>query len=124
MKLSYLLKYSVVMIVLVLILFLVLSIFTYFFSYNKIINYAYCFITPICIFVVSLLYARKTKERGLLRGLEVWAVYFLIVSILKYTLLQGADINIVKQFIFIPVAILGGILGVNIKWGEIECYRR
>lgn len=115
MKVSYLLKYSVVLIALILILFLVLSLFTYFASYNKILDYAYSFISPISIFIVSILYARKTKEKGLLRGLEVWAVYFLIISILKYTLLQGADINIVKQLIFIPVAILGGILGVNIK---------
>ncbi len=113
MKLSYLLKYSVVLIVLILILLLFLSIFTYFFSYNKILDYSYSFIAPICIFIVSFLYARKTKERGLLRGLEVWAVYFLILSIMKYTLLQGDDINILKHLIFIPIAIIGGILGVN-----------
>jgi len=115
MKISYLLKYSVVLIALILILFLVMSLFTYFFSYNKILNYAYSFIAPISIFLVSILYARKTKEKGLLRGLEVWAVYFLIISILKYTMLQGTDINIIKHLIFIPVAIMGGILGVNIK---------
>ena len=115
MKFSYLLKYSVVLIVIILILFLVLSLFTYFTSYNQIVNYAYSFIAPISIFIVSLLYARKIKEKGLLRGLEVWAVYFLIISILKYTLLQGTDINIFKQLVFIPVAVLGGILGVNLK---------
>lgn len=115
MKFAYLLKFSVVLIALILILFLIMSLFTYFFNYNKILNYGYSFIAPISIFIVSLLYARKTKEKGLLRGLEVWAVYFLIVSILKYTLLQGSDINIIKHVIFIPVAVLGGILGVNAK---------
>ena len=43
----------------------------------------------------------------------MWAAYFLIISILKYTLLQGEDINIIKNLIFIPVAVIGGILGVN-----------
>ena len=115
MKLSYLLKYSVALIALMLIFFLILSIFTYFFSYNKILNYSYSFIAPICIFIISLLYARKTKEKGLLRGLEVWAMYFLVICVLKYTMLQGTDINIIKHLIFLPVAIMGGILGVNIK---------
>lgn len=113
MKITYLLKYSGIMMLLILILILILSLFTYFFSFSKIVEYAYSFVVPICIFVVSLLYARKTKEKGLLRGLEVWAIYFVLISILRYTVLQGTDINIVKHLIFLPVSIVGGILGVN-----------
>lgn len=117
MKIGYLLRYSVILIVLILVLFLILSIFSYNFSYNKILAYSFKFIAPICLFVVSFLYAMKTKERGILRGLEIWAVYFLILCIVKYTVFQslvnGQEINILKQLIYIPIAIVAGVLGVN-----------
>lgn len=114
MKIKYLLKYSVVMILMILILLLVLSIFTYFFSYNKIIKYIYNLIVPLCLFVISLMYAKKSGEKGLLRGLEIWGVYFVIICMLKFTLANNSDINIIKHLIYMPINILGGILGVNL----------
>ncbi len=117
MKIGYLLRYSVILVVLILMLFLILSVFTYNFNYNKILAYSYKFIAPICIFVVSFLYAMKVKERGILRGLEMWAVYFLILCIIKYTVFQSSanaqEINILKHLIYIPVSMVAGILGVN-----------
>jgi len=117
MKIGYLLKYSIILVVLILMLFLILSIFTYNFNYNKILAYSYKFVAPICIFVVSFLYAMKVKERGILRGLEIWAVYFLILCIIKYTVFQSlsntGEINILKHLIYIPIAMVAGILGVN-----------
>lgn len=117
MKISYLLKYSVVLLVLILILFLILSIFTYNFSYNKILSFLFKVIAPVCIFIVSFLYAMKVKERGILRGLEIWAVYLLLLCIVKYTVFQalpdGMEINILRNLIYIPISIVAGILGVN-----------
>ncbi|QSX06325.1 TIGR04086 family membrane protein [Sedimentibacter sp. zth1] len=113
MKITYLLKFSVLMMILILLMFLILSLITYFFESSKIVGYIYNFVAPICIFVVAFSYAMKCGERGLLRGLEVWAVYFIIISFLKFTVLEGANINMLKHLIFIPVGIIGGILGVN-----------
>lgn len=118
MKIAYLIKFSVVLLVLILMLFLILSIFTYNFSYNKILEYSYKLVVPICLFLVSFLYAIKTKERGILRGLELWAVYFLVLCIFKYTVFNALsdvqEINILKHLIYIPVSVFAGILGVNV----------
>jgi putative membrane protein (TIGR04086 family) len=117
MKIGYLIRYSVVLVALILVLFLILSILSYNFSYNTILSYSYKFIAPICLFIVSFLYAMKVKERGILRGLEIWAVYFLLLCIIKYTVFQALanaqEINILKHLIYIPISIVAGILGVN-----------
>ncbi len=117
MKIGYLLRYSVILVVLILILFLIVSILTYTLSSNKILSFSYKLIAPISLFVVSFLYAMKVKERGILRGLEIWAVYFLILCIIKYTAFQALsnaqEINILKNLFYIPVSVVAGILGVN-----------
>lgn len=117
MKIGYLLRYSIFLVVIILVLFLILSILSYNMSYNVILTYSYKFVAPICLFIVSFLYAMKVKERGILRGLEIWAVYFLILCIFKYTIFQmlssNQEINILKNFIYIPISIIAGILGVN-----------
>lgn len=117
MKIGYLLRYSIVLVVLILVLFLILSILSYNLSYNTILSYSYKIIAPLCLFIVTFLYAMKVKERGILRGLEMWAIYFLLLCIVKYTVFQSLanaqEINILKHLIYIPISIVAGILGVN-----------
>ena len=113
MKISSLIKCTGLLFVIITVLTLIISFFYYNSSYNKILEYSYNFIVPICIFIVAFIYSFIAGERGLIRGLEIWAIYFLIISILKYTMLENVDSSIFKQFIYIPVAIVAGILGVN-----------
>lgn len=115
MKVTALLKYSIIMIVFILVLFLMIATYTYLFTSNQILNYICYAIVPIGIFITSFLYAGCIKERGLLRGLEIWAVYFIIVTALKYIIIPDADISIMKHLLMIPVAIVGSVIGVNVK---------
>jgi len=61
------------------------------------------------------MYSRSARERGLLRGIEIWAVYFAVVLMLKVLLKNPAEINILRNILYLPVSVLGGILGVNMK---------
>lgn len=115
MRIGKLLKYSLCLVVMTLVLFFILSIYLYYFSKTPSVEIAYGFVVPICLFVVSLLYSRKIHEKGLFRGIEIWIVYFALVMIMKLLFNSVEEINILKHLIYLPVSILGGILGVNSK---------
>lgn len=115
MKIGALLKYSLYLIIMILITFLILTIYMYFFSSNQAVEIGYSFIVPICIFIAAMLYSRSTREKGLIMGMEIWIVYFTLVCLMKLVSRTPAEINILKQLIFLPAAIMGGIIGVNIK---------
>ena len=115
MKIGKLLRYSLYMIIMMLILFMIITIYMYFFSSKPSAEIAYMFAAPVCIFIVSLFYSRSTRERGLLRGIEIWIVYFALVLLMKVVFKVTQEINILQNLIYLPVAILGGILGVNMK---------
>lgn len=113
MKIKYLFKFSILMVIIVLLLFLILSLISYFFNAGKVIGYIYNVIAPLCIFIAAFLYAMRCGERGLLRGLEIWAVYFLVIVLLKFIAFNGIEINLIKHILYIPVGIIAGIIGVN-----------
>lgn len=115
MRIGKLLKYSLYLLVMTLALFFILTIYLYYFSNTPQVEIAYSFVVPICMFVVSLLYSRKIHEKGLFRGIEIWIVYFAIVMIMKLLFNSAEEINMLKHLIYLPVSILGGILGVNSK---------
>ncbi len=62
--------------------------------------------------------ARSFKSRGILNGIISAIVYFLTVALLGIIFFEG-DVNfkiLLKNLLYyIPVGMLGGILGVNIK---------
>jgi putative membrane protein (TIGR04086 family) len=115
MKLRSLAKYTLFMFILTLAIFLILTIYIYFFSKTSSLEVAYNFVAPASVFVTSLLYARSVHEKGLLRGIEMWIVYFVIALLLHYSFNSGSGLNIVQHLISLPVSIIGGILGVNVK---------
>jgi putative membrane protein (TIGR04086 family) len=85
----------------------------YFFSKQPSLEIAYNFVVPICMFIVALMYSKNVHERGLLRGIEIWIVYFAIVLLIKILFRVPSEINILMNLLYLPVSILGGIIGVN-----------
>lgn len=115
MNIIKLLKYSLYLIILILAVFFILTIYMYFFSKQPAVEISYGIAVPVCIFIISLLYAKSIHEKGLLRGIEIWIVYFAVVLLMKVLFGYKGEINIIRQLLFLPVSILGGILGVNTK---------
>ncbi|MFA9423104.1 MAG: TIGR04086 family membrane protein [Sedimentibacter sp.] len=115
MRLGKLLRYSIYLLVTTVVLFFIVTIYLYYFSNKSSFEIAYSFVVPICMFAVSFLYSRKVHEKGLLRGAEIWIIYLALVMIMKLLLNCFEQINMVQNLIYLPISILGGILGVNSK---------
>lgn len=115
MKISILLKYVVIFCLVVLITAFFISLYNYFEIGNANLDKIYKFFTPIILIIISFLYARKVESNGWIRGVEMWVAYFVILNLMKY--IMGVELmdSIYKSFIYIPVCLLGGILGVNAK---------
>lgn len=120
MKLLKLLRYSLYLLLITLGVFFILTLYMYYFSKQPSIEVAYRFVVPVCMFIVTLLYARSVHEKGLLRGLEIWVVYFAFILLLKVLFKYPAEISILSNLLYLPVAILGGILGVNMKQRKFQ----
>lgn len=120
MKILKLLRYSLYLLLITLGVFLILTLYMYYFSKQPSIEIAYRFVVPLCMLIVSALYARSVHEKGLLRGLEIWIVYFAFILLLKVLLKYPAEISILGNLLYIPVAILGGIFGVNMKQRRLQ----
>jgi len=115
MKIGALLKYSLYLLVMILITFLILTTYLYFFSNNQSIEIGYNILIPVCIFITSLLYSRSTHERGLVRGIEIWVIYFAMILLLRLLLKDSTNMNMLMNLIYLPISILGGVIGVNLK---------
>lgn len=115
MKLGKLLKYSLYLFIFSLITFFILTVYIYYFSKNTTAEAAYSFVVPICIFIVSMLYSRSIHEKGLLRGIELWIIYFAIILLMKVLFRYPAEIKILYNLIILALSVLGGIIGVNMK---------
>lgn len=115
MKISKLLKYSLYLLLMTLAVFLILTIYMYYFSKHPSLEIAYSFAVPLCIFTVSLLYSKSVHERGLIRGIEIWIVYFAVVLLMKVLLRYPAEISILRHLLYLLPSVLGGIIGVNLK---------
>ena len=120
MKLLKLLRYSLYLLLITLGVFFILTLYMYYFSKQPSIEVAYRFVVPVCMFIVTLLYAKSVHEKGLFRGLEIWVVYFAFILLLKVLFKYPAEISILSNLLYLPVAILGGILGVNMKQRKFQ----
>ena len=117
MNLVKLLKFSLYMLIITLLMFFILTVYMYYFSKQPSMEIAYNFVVPISMFIMSLLYSRSVHERGLLRGIEIWIVYFAIVLLMKILFRVPSEISILQNILYLPVSILGGVIGVNLKNG-------
>lgn len=115
MKIGALIKYSLYLLIMILITFLILTIYLYYFSDKQVVEIGYSFLVPVCMFVTSLLYSRNIHEKGLIRGTEIWIMYFAAVCLLKLILNTPSEINMLMHLIYLPISILGGVIGVNAK---------
>lgn len=115
MKIANLLKYSLCLLLMTFTVFLILTIYMYYFSEQPSLEVAYSFVVPVCIFMVSLLYSKSVHEKGLIRGIEIWIVYFAIVLLMKALFSYPAEISILRQLLYLIPSLLGGIIGVNLK---------
>ena len=120
MKLGKLFKYSLYLFILSLIIYFILTVYIYYFSNNPGIEIIYSFIVPICIFAVSMLYSRSVHEKGLVRGIEIWIVYFAMVLLIKVLFRYPSEIRILYNGVILIMSILGGIIGVNMKNKSIK----
>ncbi len=115
MNIIKLLKYSLGLLLMSMAVFFILTVYMYYFSKQPSLEAAYKFVVPICMFIITLLYSKNMHERGLLRGIEIWAVYFAVVLLMKVLLRYPAEISILQNLVYLPVSILGGVIGVNLK---------
>ena len=115
MNIVKLLKYSLYLLIMILVIFFILTIYMYYFSKQPSLEMAYSFVVPICLFIISLMYSKSVHERGLLRGIEIWIVYFAFVLLMKVLFSIPNEINILQHLFYLPIAILGGVIGVNLK---------
>ncbi len=115
MKIMKLLKYSLYLLIMSLSVFFILTLYMYFFSKQPSLELAYNFVIPICMFIVTIMYSKSVHERGLLRGIEMWIVYFAVVLLMKVIFRHPGEINILMHLLYLPVSILAGIVGVNMK---------
>lgn len=115
MKIGKLLKYSLYLLILTFVVFFILTIYMYYFSKQPSLEFAFNFVVPVCMFIISLMYSRSVHERGLIRGIEMWVVYFGIVLLMKVLFQYQAEINIIQNLLYLPISILGGVIGVNLK---------
>ncbi len=115
MNFGKLLKYSLFLFILSLIVFFILTVYIYYFSNNPGIEIIYSFIVPICIFAVSVLYSKSVSEKGLVRGIEIWLVYFVIVLLTKVLFRYPSEIGVIYNSIILLMSLLGGVIGVNLK---------
>lgn len=115
MNIIKLLKYSLGLLLMSMAVFFILTVYMYYFSKQPSLEAAYKFVVPICMFIITLLYSKNMHERGLLRGIEIWAVYFAVVLLMKVLLRYSAEISILQNLLYLPVSILGGVIGVNLK---------
>ena len=120
MKLGKLLKYSLYLFIFSLIIFFILTVYIYYFSRNPDFEIIYSFVVPIIIFIVSMMYSRSIHERGLLRGIELWIIYFAFVLLMKVLFGYPAEIKILYNAIILIMSILGGIIGVNLKSRKLQ----
>ena len=112
---SILLKYVIILCIIVLVAAVLISLYTYFELGNNNLDKMYKFIIPIILLIISFLYARKTSSNGWIRGGEIWLAYFIILNLMKYAMNVEVMSSIYKSFFYIPVCLLGGIIGVNTK---------
>ncbi len=115
MKLGKLLKYSLFLLIFSLIIFFILTVYIYYFSKNPNLEIIYNFVVPISIFIVSMMYSRSIHEKGLIRGIELWIIYFAFVLLIKVLFSYPAEIKILNNGIILIMSILGGIFGVNLR---------
>ncbi len=115
MNIVKLLKFSLYLLIMVLAVFFILTIYMYYFSRQPSLEMAYNFVVPICMFIISLLYSKSIHEKGLLRGIEIWIIYFAIVLLMKVLFRIPDEISILQHLLYLPVSILGGVIGVNLK---------
>lgn len=115
MKIIKILKYSLYLLLMMLAVFFIMTIYMYYFSRQPSLEIAYNFVVPFCMFIVSLMYSKSVHEKGLLRGIEIWIVYIAIVLLMKVLFRYPDEINLFKHFLYLPVSILGGVVGVNLK---------
>ncbi len=115
MKLGKLLKYSLFLLIFSLITFFILTVYIYYFSKTTSLEVTYNFVVPICIFIASMMYSRSIHEKGLIRGIEIWIIYFVFVLLIKILFKYPAEIKILYNGIILIMSILGGVIGVNLK---------
>jgi putative membrane protein (TIGR04086 family) len=87
----------------------------YYFSNQPSFEIAYNFVVPICLFICTLMYSKNIHDKGLLRGIEIWIVYFAFVLLMKVLFSITTEISILQHLFYLPASILGGIIGVNLK---------
>lgn len=115
MKISILIKYMIVFCIIIILASMLISIYTYFEIGNKNINIIYKIIVPVAMLIISFLYSKKIKNNGWIRGAEIWIAYFIIINIMKYFMNIEFSADIYRTLLYLPVCLLGGIIGVNIK---------
>jgi putative membrane protein (TIGR04086 family) len=87
----------------------------YYFSNQPSFEIAYNFVVPICLFICTLMYSKNIHDKGLLRGIEIWIMYFAFVLLMKVLFSITTEISILQHLFYLPASILGGIIGVNLK---------
>lgn len=78
-------------------------------------------LSALAVFLGALLLAKNIPSRGLINGLILALIYFLVLSAVSFAVTGGISLNSTNLFRFLATlfaGMLGGILGINGKKDE------
>ena len=100
----------------------VLAVFVFFLNVSDRTTTMLIFVlSALAVFLGALLLAKNIPSRGLINGLILALIYFLVLSAVSFAVTGGISLNSTNLFRFLATlfaGMLGGILGINGKKDE------
>lgn len=85
---------------------------------EKIINPSIIIITGISILIATSIVTIKLKEKGMIRGGIIGAIYFILIYLVSSLILKNFDVNVYSVIMFAVsffCGAIGGIVGINMQ---------
>lgn len=85
---------------------------------EKIINPSIIIITGISILIATSIVTIKLKEKGMIRGGIIGAIYFILIYLVSSLILKNFDVNVYSVIMFAVSFLcgaIGGIVGINMQ---------
>ena len=97
----------------------VLAVFVFFLNVSDCTTSMLIFaLSAVAVFIGALLLAKNISSRGLLNGLLLAVVYFLVLSAVSFAVTGGISLssaNLFRLAAILFAGMLGGVLGINGK---------
>ena len=119
MNIKKILKALLLALILSIIVIGILSVAVYFLNISdRTISTLIMLLSALCIFFASFVLTKNIEKSGLLNGILLSALYFLVLILLSLLVNGSVDLgfsNFLRLLVTIASGALGGILGINAK---------